>query len=418
MDSDEDEVPGGDPHGGDPHGGDPHGGAGPGEAALPQDTVTDDPSLPAGTIVVTIKDAADKPVPRAPIKLGVLHSTVARGDTNEELAREADADGSARFDGLSTGSGHSYRVSTTRGAASYAYPPFGLGFKVGKRVALHSFEASGRLDSSMLVVMRSFLILSLHDDAIQVHELLTVMNMGKVSWLADQPFELPQGFKAFNKQEAEGDARVEEVPGSGAAIRGTFPPGQRDLEFSYQVPLEGEAVQTLKLRLPNRVSAARVAAEVSRTMTLEVKGFPAAKPVQGRDGKHVLLTDLAARQPGEASNLDITLGGLPTQGPGRWIAVALAALALIGGIAYFAQTRGALDEDAHRDLIEAREALLGEIVALERAHKTGDIGPKTYARIRASLLDALARIVTMIEAAEPKKPAAGKRPIRRAEAST
>ena len=321
------------------------------------------------------------------------------------MAREADEDGSARFDGLATGSGHSYRVSTTRGSASYAHPPIGLGFKSGRRVTLHAYEASGKLDSTMLVVMRSIVILSMREDAIQVHQLLSVINMGRVSWLADLPFELPQGFKAFNKQDAADDARIEEVPGTGAALRGTYPPGQRDLEFSYQVPLAGEAVQTLRVRLPNRVSAARVAAEASRSMTLEVKGFPAAKPVEGREGKRVLLTDLTARSPGEASNLDITIGGLPTQGPGRWITVALAALVAIAGIVYFAQSgSAALDEDARRDLVEAREALLGEIVALERAHKTGEIGPKTYARVRASLLDALARIVTMIEAAEPRKP--------------
>jgi hypothetical protein len=153
-------------------------------------------------------------------------------------------------------------------------------------------------------------------------------------------------------------------------------------------------------------------------MTLTVKGFPAAKPVDGRDGKRVLLTDFQARAPGEASDLDITLSGLPTKGNGRWYAVALAVLAFLAGLAYFAQSGdAALDEDARRDLLEAREALLGEIVALERAHKSGEVGPKTYTRVRASLLDAHARIMTMIEASDPKKPATRKPPVRRAEAT-
>jgi hypothetical protein len=386
---------------------------------LPEDSVVDDPSLPAGTIVVTVKDAEDKPLPRAPITLVILHSTVAKGDTNEQRAREADADGSARFDGLAVGSGHSYRVSTARAGATYVHPPFGLGAKSGKRAVLHAFEASAKLDSSMIVVMGSAVFLSLREDAIQVQQLLTVLNMGRVAWLADMPVHLPRGFKAFTKQDSADDARIEELPGTGAAIRGTYPPGQRDLLFNYQVPLTGDDAQTLDLRLPQRVSQARVIAEASRSMSLAVKGFPAPRQ-DTREGKRLLRTEMAARSPGEVSTLEITLSGLPTHGPGRWIAVALAVLALVGGVAYFAQTGGGLlDEDARRDLAEAKAALLDEIVALERAHKKGDIGPKTYARVRASLLDALARIAAMIEEPDPKKkkPSA-KRQARRVEART
>jgi hypothetical protein len=272
----------------------------------------------------------------------------------------------------------------------------------------------------MIVFMRSAMMLSLREDAIQVEQLISVLNMGKVAWLADAPIRLPAGFKAFNKQDTGEDAHLEQTGSEGATIRGTFPPGQRDLVFSYQVPLEGNATQSLSLRLPQRTLAARVLAEASRSMGLQVKGFPPAKPTEGRDGKRLLLTDLAARAQGEASALDITLTGLPTQGPGRWIAVALAVAALVAGVSHFVQApSGLADEDAQRDLAEAREALLGELVALERAHKSGDVGPKTYDRVRASLLDALSRIVSMIESAEPKKAPAGRPPRPRpAEASS
>ena len=91
--------------------------------------------------------------------------------------------------------------------------------------------------------------------------------------------------------------------------------------------------------------------------------------------------------------LDVTLSGLPTPGPGRWIAVALAVLALGAGIFSSASAAAAIDDDARQDMVDAREALLSELVALERAHKDGSVGPRTYARVRASLLDALARIV-------------------------
>jgi hypothetical protein len=368
--------------------------------------------------VVTVKDADDKPLPRVPIRLGVLHSSVPRGDTNEDVAREGDETGSARFDGLSFGTGHSYRVSASRAGGTYVHPPFGLGPKAGKRATIHAYEATSRLDSSMIVVMGSAVFFALKEDAIQVQQLIQVLNMGRVAWLADMPVQLPQGFKAFTKQDSADDARIEELPDTGAVIRGTFPPGQRDLLFNYQVPLTGVEAQSLAIHLPQRTTQAQVIAEAAKTMTLAVKGFPEAKQ-ETRSGKRLLRTEKAARSPGEVSNLEITFSGLPTHGMGRWIAVALAVLAFAAGAFYFIETSGGLpDEDARRDLNEAREALLDEIVALERAHKAGEIGPKTYARVRASLLDALAHIVGMIEAPEPKKKSPAKRPARRAEVST
>jgi hypothetical protein len=376
----------------------------------PDDVVSDDPSLPAGTIVVTIKDAQDKPIPRAPVTLGILHSSVAKGDSAERVERDGDADGSVRFDGLAFGSGHTYRVSTQRGPATYARAPFPLTDKVGKRVTVHSYEVSTSLED-LPIAMQAFVYVSLREDSIQVEQLLSVYDLGPVAWVADTPIQLPQGFKAFNKQDAMDDARVEEVPGTGAAIRGTFPPGRRDLDFRYQVPLDHEAKQTLHLRLPQRVAQARVIAEASRSMTLEVAGFPAAERDHGRDGKRLLITERqATRMASGVTALDITLSGLPTPGPGRWIAVVLAILAGGSGIVYFARTAGGpLDLDAQQDLAEAREVLLGEIVALERAHQNGEIGPKTYARVHASLLDALARIVAMIDEAQAERHPASNR---------
>lgn len=382
----------------------PHGKGGRGTGAggffsPPEDTAQDDPSLPAGVIVAIIKDAQDKPIAHAPVTLGILHSSVAKGESRQRQARETDDAGTVRFEGLGSGSGITYRVSTTRGPATYAHTPFALGDKAGKRVVVHSYEVSGNIEE-LAVGMQGLVYVSLREDSIQVEHLLSVFNLGPVSWTANVPIALPKGWKAFNKQDSMDDGHVEEVAGSGAALRGTFSPGRHEINFRYQVPLDDEARQTLHIQLPPRVAQARVMAEASKTMGLEVAGFPEAQRTQGRDGKRLLITELqASRQAGGVTALDITLSGLPTPGPGRWVAVVLAALALATGLYYLSQQRtdGTLDADARDELIEAREALLGEIVALERAHKSGEVGPKTYARIRASLLDALARIVTMLE---------------------
>jgi hypothetical protein len=385
----------------------------------PQDTSSDDATLPPGSIVVTIKDAQNKPIPRAPVALAVLHSSAAKGDSNERFSAVADENGVARFDGQKTGQGHIYRVITTRGAASYGTPQFILSLTAGKRAVLHSYEVS----ASSNVFMKGDVYVGLREDAIVVEQVIGVLNISPTAWLAEVPVELPRGFKAFNARDGQDDARIEEDPDKGAVIRGTFPPGQRELSFRYQIPFNHDQSQSLSIRLPQRSVQVRVIAEAAKSMTLAVAGFPPSSRTEGRDGKRYLVTEKTIQQQGDSvSMIDLTLGGLPTRGPGRWIAVALAALAFVAGLAYVLQgeSDGTVDEDTERDLAEAREALLDEIVSLEKAYRAGEIGPKTYSRVRASLLDALAKIVSMIEETQPKKPKKPepKRTPRRMEPST
>lgn len=399
---DGDADPDASPHGGGAAGNDPR------FFTPPQDIAVDDPSLPTGSVVVVIKDAQDKPLPRAPITLNILHASVAKGEARERKSVAADDNGAARFDGLQFGTGHSYEVVTSRGPARYAHPPVGLGDKSGKRIVVHAYDTSADIQS-LSVAMQGMVFVSLKEDAIQVEQLVSVYNLGPISWIADATFPLPEGFKAFNKQDSGGDARVDEVSGTGAALRGTFPPGRTDLDFRYQVPLANDPSQSLRVGLPPRVAQARVIAESSKTMTLAVAGFPAAQLTTGRDGKRLLITEhQATRAEGGVGAMEITLGGLPTPGPGRWVAALLAILAVGAGLLYFTGHQDtSVDDDARQDLIEAREALLNELVALERAFKAGEVGPKAYNRIRASLTDALARIVRMLDDARPARPAKG-----------
>lgn len=388
----------------------PHGGGAMRDPRLfnpPPDGAEDDATLPTGTLVVTIKNAQGAPMPRTPVTLGILHTSIARGDTSDRKAGETDESGVLRFDGLASGSGTSYRISTARDGAVYAIPPFALGDRAGKRAVLHSYETSTSL-ATLPVGTQAVVFLSLREDSIQVQQYLNVFNLGAVSWVADAPFELPAGFRAFNKQEAADDAHVDELKDKGAALRGTFSPGRHDIAFQYQLPLAGEEKQVIKMELPPHIAQARVIAEASRAMTLEVSGFPGAQP-RRREGKRLLITEQAmTRIESGVQTLSITLGGLPTEGPGRYLALTLAVVALVGGVVYAFSKRfdTVHDPEARADLAEAREALLAELVALERARKSGAVGPKTYDRVRRALLDSLSRIVGMldeIKTADPRR---------------
>jgi hypothetical protein len=367
------------------------------------DTVEDDPALPVGTLVITIKDAEDRPVPNAPVALGILHSSVAKGDSQERRAANADAAGTVRFDGMPIGAGTSYRASITNDRATFASDVFPLSDKAGKRVVVHVYPASANM-ADVRVAMVANVFVTLREDALVVEQSFNVFNVGKVAWIPDQAqVGLPAGYKAFNKPEAMSDVRFEEQKGQGARLFGTVGPGQHEAGFRYQVPLEGEEKQTLRIALPQRVIEARVFAEASKSMGLSVAGFPAAQLTQGRDGRRVLITQKQVMTTGErgVDALEITISGLPTPGWGRSIAAWAAGLMALGALAFVFSMRaagdGAVPDDARKDLLEARDALLDEFVALEKAHRKGDIGPNTYDRLRRALLDALARIEVRLE---------------------
>lgn len=397
---------GADPHGDNPHGANPHGDNAPrggreGFFDPPPDTAIDDPSLPPGTIVITIRDAEDKPIPKASAVIGILESSVAKGDSRKRRTVDMDAEGTAQVDGLSVGGGTSYRISTIRDGGSFASEPFSLSAKAGKRVVLHAYESTTDVDKA-LVGIQAFVFVSLREDALSVEHMFNIYNIGPTAWVPDlngAKMALPDKYKAFNASDAMADVKFVEGKDSDASLVGTIGPGQTEASFRYHVPLAGSEQQTIRIALPPRVGEVRVFSEAGKTMGLEVNGFPSAQKQRGRDGRKVWIT---ARQaaPGERGikTLDITITGLPTPGPGRWIAV-LAAISALGLMAVYLvkQQDPNTAEDTRGDLMEARDALLGEFVTLEKAHRKGDIGPKTYQRLRTALLDALARIEARLD---------------------
>ncbi len=384
----------------------------------PDDGAADDPTLPVGTIVVHILDAEDRPLNRAPVTMGILKNSVAKGESRSQIARETNDMGEVRFDGLEVGSGISYRVTTTRGPGFYAVMPFSLSDKAGKQVVLHAYEATTDVNQA-LIGAQGIVYLAMREGSMSIDNLVNFFNVGPVTWVpSGVVVQLPEGFKAFSKPDSMDDTRFEEVSGKGAELRGSIEPGQASTTFRYQVPLSGDAQQTFRIQMPPHMAQARVMVEATKEMSVDVAGFPAAQKTTNRDGKRVLVTEKTAqRSEGGIRFLEITVSGLPTPSPTRWFAAGLGIAILAAGIAYAANKPkdGLLDKDLAADLQDAREALLDEIVALEKARQAGEIGPKTYARIRAALIEALDRIVGQLDVVKPVT--AKKKPTKRATAA-
>jgi hypothetical protein len=371
----------------------------------PEDELVPEEGWTPGTIEVHVLDADDAPVVGAPVVLSAVHASVATGEQRERLSSATDANGVARFEGMKTGMATSYAASSVRAPSRFESETFNLPEKGGMRVVLHVYDTVTDVADAQ-VGIRALAFFSLREDAIQAEQMLEVFNLGRTAWQAEVPVQLPDDFKGFNRAEEGGVANVDPTA-EGYVLRGTFRPGRTAIGFRWQVPLDNDPAQSFPIGLPPRVAQARIIAEASKSMELEVGGAPPARRTRNRDGRAVLVTELTS-PPGERglSTLSVTLRGLPTKGPGRWIAIALGAVMIAGGVAVArrAPARRGLADDAREDLLQAREALLGELVALERARQRGDVGPKTYERVRSAMLDALSNVVGELEAdgvAEP-----------------
>jgi hypothetical protein len=374
--------------------------AGP-QVHLPEDQSTTDDTLPAGVIVVETLDASEHPVPRANVTLGILQQSVAKGESRKRVSRQADEAGVVRFDGLETGGGVAYRVTVpwgdTEEQATYAAMPFQLDLHHGQHVRLHVYPVTHNVAEARLG-MGGLVYIELKDDAIQLEELFQVYNLSLVTWVPHGVVvPLPRGFKAFNAQREMSDTGFDEVPGTGAKLRGTFGPGRHDVHFRYQLPYEGDESIDFTLGLPPQVAQMEVIAEASKSMTLHADGFPTAVPNRNQRGQRVLVTQRAVRG-GESplARVRVSLDNIPTEGSAKWIATGLAAATIAFGIYLATQQarEGQKQLDLH-DSERARTRLVAEVAALERARRAGEVGPSAYARIHAALVDSLARLLPM-----------------------
>jgi hypothetical protein len=367
---------------------------------VPRDEVRDDKTIPAGVIAVTIKDQADKPVANQLVTLGIIRQSVAEGESRSRTTGTTDANGEVRFTGLKFGSGWAYRVSIVASApddpaaiATYGAEPFNLPLDHGFRVVLHRFPVSGSVDKLLAAVEGVDTIVELRDDVIEVQQTFDIINAGTTTWALGKGMmlALPKGFKGLRTGEAMEDHQVTPIEGEGANWTGSFPPGRSRITYEFKVPYEGEPKADFDIALPPRVLAARVRVATKKGMTLAVDGFPAAREEPTGSGVKVLSTVKQGTPSDEVRKLGIHIGGIPTEGPERWIAIMLGFVGLVGGLYMAVREPPTSDRKATASSRERRrQAFLEELVALERARKAEELGPKAYARERQKLVDAIA----------------------------
>lgn len=354
----------------------------------PADTETEDATLPPGTIVIELRDPENKVLPATELTLGMIHQSVAKGESREHSVKSTDARGNARIDGLETGSGIAYRITVPKEGATFAALPFQLPAQKGMRVVLHVYPVTRDIQEA-LVVLQGVVFVEVKDDRVQIEEAFTVFNLGKIAWIADGVLiRLPDGFTALSAQQTMSDQGLDAVDKQGGRLRGTFAPGRHELQFRWQLPYSGDRLVDFEVGLPPHVAVMRVIAGAAHGSKLRVAGFPDAERKADAQGQRLLVTEKQVRRDEPLTSLHVTLDGLPTPGPARIVATSLAGLIIILG---FSLALGGTERPSRGASDKARRSqLLAEIADLERARKAGDVGPKTYQRARRALIDAIA----------------------------
>lgn len=354
----------------------------------------EDPTLPRGAVEVHIADPTGKPLANTDVTLGIIYNSVAKGESRKRVTAPTDATGTARFKDLDFGSGIAYRPMVLKDGATFSTTPFGLGLKNGIRALLHVYPVTNDV-SQALIVSQSMVYAEVKDDRIQIQQAYKIYNFGKNAWVPPPDFivPLPDTYTAFATQQGMTDVGVDAVPKKGVKIRGTFSPGQHVIEFKWQLPYTGEAEVKVDVGMPPNLAAARIIAPAAKGMGMEVEGFEPTKLSTDGMGQRALVTEKQLRREDPpVKNLKLTIKGLPTEGPGKFIATLLAFSGLVAGIVLGA--RKAPPRDTKRE----RQQLLAALEGLELGHREGAVGPKTYERARRELIDDLARTF----AADPK----------------
>lgn len=363
--------------------------AAPGFFQPPEDKETPDPSLAPGTIVVELRDADDKPVPREVVTLGVLINSIAKGDSRKHFQSTTDDSGRVTFSGLETASNIAYRVSSGYQGGSFAATPFQLQQAGAMRVVLHVYAMTRDIREAR-IVCEATIAAEVRDERIQIEEVFTIYNLGRTAWQPDGVvLSFPEGYTAFSAQAAMSDQGVDDMNGS-AKLRGTFPPGRHTVDFRWQLPWSGDKDVDFDVGLPPHVAIARVMMPSASGLKLVPAGFPPAEVKQDSQGQSFLVTERRLR-PDEArlGTLSVGIHDLPTAGPGRLLASLLASCGVLAGLAFAASKRGRKPPAKAPE--GGREALLTELAELEQARAAGEVGPQTYERARREIIDALAR---------------------------
>ncbi|HEX5658565.1 MAG TPA: carboxypeptidase-like regulatory domain-containing protein [Polyangiales bacterium] len=350
-------------------------------------------SLPVGSIQVVVAAPNGERIPNAEIVLGVMQSL---GGRTEQRAK-TDEHGEYLFQHLPVGTQQAYRVNVLREGAKFSTTPFRLPDDMGYVARVPLLPAT--TDTRMLFQMIGQTVVELRDDRLHVSQQARLANAGQdVIVLPKDGLEipLPEGFTAFTWQDQMTDQKGEELAGKGFRIRGSLPPGTVTLTWTFDLKRSGDSVK-IPISQPWRTYQYRVISEAPAGLKLRVTDFPEPEAVRDKDRDLLFTQKQNSPQDVSTASFTIKIDGIPTPGPGRWIALVLAVFAMGVGLVV---ARNPADDAPDRKLAIAarKQELLALAKQTESELERGDIGPQYRAEKLDEILTELALVLRDEEA--------------------
>ena len=360
----------------------------------PRDEVVQDPNLPPGTISVELKDLRGQPLPDREVKLEVNRESIAEGNSTRVLRAMTGATGAVTFADNPISTEHSYRVLVDAPPAKFYSHDFPLNNTRGQRVVQHILPVTHDMRQA-LIGTRGMVVVQPREEVFRFDVSWRIYNVGQMAWVPqDFTVALPKGHEALTSREMGTDQRIV-ATGDVVRLEGTFPPGQHDLGFSFNIDNPYEAEQRFTIGLPPRMADVQILAEEAPGMKLDVPGLRSAIETTHTTGQKFLVVaeDYVRSRRASPGSVTIALSGLPTPSSARWIAVVLTSAFILLGLGIVLRGRHHRGESVDStDLKQARELILQELVLLEKARSTNKIGVHAYERTRRTLLDSVVRL--------------------------
>ncbi len=344
-----------------------------------------DKKVPPGTIIVKAQDGDGKPLAGLDVTLGQARA----GEQQvRELKAKTDENGEATFTGLDAKPTSGYLAEIIRDGTRYAGKPFRLSENMGSRVAIEVRPVTRDL-SQLQIGPGSHFIFEINDDAVQVSEVLRVMNTGTSAVEVPGGLHLPLPDKAVSAQAGPQAPPSFHVNGHDAWWTGPLPPGDTELQIIYLLAYAGDRVE-VKQRTP--IALSDIAVVTEKIDGMEVSGHNARSEERELQGRKLVLYRGDGVPAG--GTIELTITGLPHQSPlARYAAGVVALLVFVGLLAYALTAPSA--KRGRRALEQRRDHLLDELAALERSTASGgETGSRDSKRAKKidELKDKLAKL--------------------------
>ena len=355
------------------------------------------------------------PLPMGDLPVGTVTVRVARGAVTNPLsgvsvelsgagaARTAttDAQGRATFNALTPGT--RVKASATVDGEKLDSQEFEVPSSGGVRLALvatdpelarkaaedRKLASSPPVDGVVVLGEQSRIVIELGDDGLNVFNILQILNTARrpVKVAAPLVFDVPA--EAIGLGLLEGAPKDAVASGHRVTVTGPFAPGSTLLQFGYTLPF-AKAAASIRQTMPVQLTGLAVAVQTDGAMRLSSPQL-AQQRTMSAQGQSFIVAQGPAVPAGTPITLD--LAGLPH--PPLWprnLALALAAVVLLGGAWFAVHAAKPKAESSEKYGSAERERLFSTLLALDDRHRRGELDERRYAEERENLVAALSRV--------------------------